>query len=70
MQKDDKIGGSGDEMRVCPITKGECNDQCVLRVKLADFEGCALQLAEMGLKSALSDLAQAADRLLGLSKKE
>jgi hypothetical protein len=68
MEKDDKIGGS--EMRVCPITKGECNDQCKLRVKLADYEGCVLQLAETGLKLAFSELAQAADRLLGLKGKK
>ena len=66
MKKDDY-----DEIRVCSITKGECNDQCVLRVKLADFDGCALKLAEMGLKNALSELARTADRILGLkSKKE
>lgn len=70
MQKDDKIGGSGDEMRVCRITKGVCTEDCVMRVKLADFDGCALQLAEMGLKSALSELANAADRILGLKGKK
>lgn len=69
MKKDGKIGGSAGT-RLCPITKGECDDQCILRVKLADYEGCALQLAEMGLKSALSELANAADRILGLKSRK